>query len=202
MPCDSSAGVPCDCSARVAEIPLPSLIAGTTWNGEKVNLGAGGSMRRVCPYALRVVAYVINKLNAIPGAANWLALRISYGMNGIILKSADLSSLAAYIRWGSPWSIASQFPRLYCFPGHDFYNCNHLHLFHTVDLVCILSSMYSSVFNLFWNSLFIYVASIKSSINQTIMIYANMAIICLSKCCFLFTTGGHFTEMHFILLLP
>eukprot|EP00884_Botryococcus_braunii_P003153 jgi/Botrbrau1/12839/Bobra.0045s0008.1 len=52
---------------------------------------------RVCPFAIRIIAYVISKLNAIPGAANWLALRVSYGMNGIVLKTEDLESLSGYM---------------------------------------------------------------------------------------------------------
>jgi hypothetical protein len=66
--------------------------------GKTLKGNAVYALCRVCPHALRIVAYVINKLNAIPGAVNWLALRISYGMNGIVLKSQDLSSLAAYLR--------------------------------------------------------------------------------------------------------
>jgi hypothetical protein len=52
---------------------------------------------RVCMFAIRIIAYVISKLNSIPGAASWLALRVSYGMNGIVLKNQDLPSLAGYL---------------------------------------------------------------------------------------------------------
>ena len=51
---------------------------------------------RVCPYALRVLHYLIGKLNS--AATRWSALRVSYGMNGIILRSPDMAALAAYLR--------------------------------------------------------------------------------------------------------
>ena len=49
-----------------------------------------------CGHALRTVHYALNKASL--RAPDWLALRFSYGMNGIVLRSSDLPSLAAYLR--------------------------------------------------------------------------------------------------------
>ena len=43
--------------------------------------------------------YALRKLNAQPKQSNWLALRVSYGMNGILLRSQDLPLLAGYLRY-------------------------------------------------------------------------------------------------------
>ena len=54
---------------------------------------------RVCPNALRIIAYAVQKLNAVPMLQPWLALRVSYGMNGILLRAEHLASLNAYMRY-------------------------------------------------------------------------------------------------------
>ena len=52
----------------------------------------------MCPYTLRALAYAVRKLNTVSAYGNWLALRFSYGMNGILVKTADLKTLTAYLR--------------------------------------------------------------------------------------------------------
>lgn len=52
----------------------------------------------MCPHTIRLLQYILAKLNALPRVLPWLGLRISYGMNGIVLRSADLGSLAMYMR--------------------------------------------------------------------------------------------------------
>ena len=52
----------------------------------------------MCPNALRIIAYAVQKLNAVPMLQPWLALRVSYGMNGILMRSEHLASLNAYMR--------------------------------------------------------------------------------------------------------
>ena len=50
-----------------------------------------------CGHAVRVLQYAVQKLNL--RAPNWLALRVSYGMNGILLRAGpDAAALAAYLR--------------------------------------------------------------------------------------------------------
>lgn len=58
--------------------------------------------RRVCPNAIKIMHYIVRKLNAVPATRNWLALRLSYGMNGILLPMAHLPSLTSYMRYGRP----------------------------------------------------------------------------------------------------
>ena len=53
---------------------------------------------RVCPYAIRVMGYIVRKLNAVPSTAAWLAVRLSYGMNGILIPVKNLPSLIGYMR--------------------------------------------------------------------------------------------------------
>ncbi|CAL5222351.1 g4702 [Coccomyxa viridis] len=53
---------------------------------------------RVCPYAIRIMGYIVRKLNAVPSTAPWLAVRLSYGMNGILLPMRNLPSLTSYMR--------------------------------------------------------------------------------------------------------
>jgi hypothetical protein len=55
-------------------------------------------VRRVCPNTVRILHYIVRKLNAVPESQNWLAVRLSYGMNGILLPSAHLADLAAYMK--------------------------------------------------------------------------------------------------------
>ncbi|KAA6429434.1 MAG: hypothetical protein FRX49_00828, partial [Trebouxia sp. A1-2] len=53
---------------------------------------------RMCPHTMRLLPYMLAKLNAMPSAQKWLGLRVSYGMNGILLRSEDLKSFATYMR--------------------------------------------------------------------------------------------------------
>ena len=53
---------------------------------------------RVCPNAVRIMGYVVQKLNAVRETRQWLAVRLSYGMNGILLPTAHLADLAAYMK--------------------------------------------------------------------------------------------------------
>ena len=53
----------------------------------------------MCPHTMRLLPYILAKLNAMPSAQKWLGLRISYGMNGILLRSEDLKSFATYMRY-------------------------------------------------------------------------------------------------------
>ncbi len=49
-----------------------------------------------CGHALRALQYVAQKAHA--RAPSWVALRVSYGMNGILMRAPDLPPLAAYLR--------------------------------------------------------------------------------------------------------
>ena len=49
---------------------------------------------------LRALQYVTRKANAAPALDRWLGIRVSYGMNGVLLRSADLPSLVAVLREG------------------------------------------------------------------------------------------------------
>lgn len=42
--------------------------------------------------------YMVRKLNAVPASRNWLSIRLSYGMNGILLPTLYLPSLTKYLR--------------------------------------------------------------------------------------------------------
>ncbi len=53
---------------------------------------------RVCPYAIQVMGYIVRKLNAVPSTAQWLAVRLSYGMNGILMPTRYLPSLTEYLK--------------------------------------------------------------------------------------------------------
>ena len=53
---------------------------------------------RVCPYAIRIMGYIVRKLNAVPSTAEWLAVRLSYCMNGILIPVKNLPSLISYMR--------------------------------------------------------------------------------------------------------
>ena len=44
------------------------------------------------------MGYVVQKLNAVAETRQWLAVRLSYGMNGILLPTAHLADLAAYMK--------------------------------------------------------------------------------------------------------
>jgi len=45
------------------------------------------------------MGYIVRRLNAVPSTAPWLAVRLSYGMNGILLPMRNLPSLINYMRW-------------------------------------------------------------------------------------------------------
>lgn len=53
---------------------------------------------RVCPNTVPILHYITRKLNAVPATRNWLAVRLSYGMNGIMLPTQYLPSLTRYLR--------------------------------------------------------------------------------------------------------
>ncbi|BDA42972.1 hypothetical protein COCOBI_03-8650 [Coccomyxa sp. Obi] len=53
---------------------------------------------RVCPNAVPIMHYIVRKLNAVPATRNWLSVRLSYGMNGILLPTLFLPSLTNYLR--------------------------------------------------------------------------------------------------------
>ena len=47
---------------------------------------------------MRIIRYAVQKLNTVPSLQRWIALRVSYGMNGILLRSEHMTSLSAYMR--------------------------------------------------------------------------------------------------------
>ena len=49
---------------------------------------------------LRTLQYVVLKANVMPGLKHWLGIRISYGMNGVLLHSEDIPSFVAVLRRG------------------------------------------------------------------------------------------------------
>lgn len=55
---------------------------------------------RVCPYMLRALQYIVRKANTLPTLKNWVGIRISYGMNGVLLRSADVPSFVSVLRKG------------------------------------------------------------------------------------------------------
>lgn len=60
--------------------------------------GEAGTVGR-CNHFVRASHYIIDKANR--EHPNWLAIRVSYGMNGIIMRSADLNLLSKYLRDGT-----------------------------------------------------------------------------------------------------
>eukprot|EP01104_Vermistella_antarctica_P003678 TRINITY_DN1392_c1_g1_i1.p1 TRINITY_DN1392_c1_g1~~TRINITY_DN1392_c1_g1_i1.p1 ORF type:complete len:689 (-),score=104.65 TRINITY_DN1392_c1_g1_i1:93-2159(-) len=68
-----------------------------------------------CPHALRALHYVIDKANFVMD--DWIGLRLSFGMNGVVVRNRDLQSLASffyhnivlkpvdllYVEWSSQW---------------------------------------------------------------------------------------------------
>ncbi len=69
--------------------------------GRQADRLTDGQTDRMCPHTMRLLPYMLAKLNAMPSAQKWLGLRISYGMNGILLRSEDLKSFATYMRYAS-----------------------------------------------------------------------------------------------------
>ena len=55
-------------------------------------------LHRVCAHMLRAVQYVVLKANTLPGIQGWLGIRISYGMNGVILRSDDIPAFVTELR--------------------------------------------------------------------------------------------------------
>ena len=53
---------------------------------------------RVCPYMLRAVQYVLLKANTLPDLQQWLGIRVSYGMNGVVLRAADIPQFVTTLR--------------------------------------------------------------------------------------------------------
>ena len=56
------------------------------------------SVGRVCPHMLRAVQYVLLKANTLPDVQHWLGIRISYGMNGVVMRSEDIPLLITTLR--------------------------------------------------------------------------------------------------------
>ena len=54
--------------------------------------------RRVCPHMLRAMQYVLLKANTLPELQQWLGIRLSYGMNGVVLRSDDIPLFVAALR--------------------------------------------------------------------------------------------------------
>ena len=44
--------------------------------------------------------YIVRKANLLPHLTNWLGIRFSYGMNGVLLRSADVPSFVSVLRKG------------------------------------------------------------------------------------------------------
>lgn len=69
---------------------------------------------------MRLLPYILAKLNAMPSLQRWLGLRISYGMNGILLRSSDLKSFATYMRYVLPNVLSN--PTVW----YDYMSCSDL----------------------------------------------------------------------------
>ncbi|KAK9816773.1 hypothetical protein WJX72_004931 [[Myrmecia] bisecta] len=52
---------------------------------------------RACPHLILTLQYLVRKLNSLP-VEDWLSLRVSYGMNGILLRNEMLPDLVQYLR--------------------------------------------------------------------------------------------------------
>ena len=65
------------------------------------------------------MGYIVRKLNAVPSTAAWLAVRLSYGMNGILIPVKNLPSLIGYMRRApcSPWAFRGPLTCPRCLPG-------------------------------------------------------------------------------------
>eukprot|EP00632_Arachnochrysis_sp_CCMP2950_P013874 CAMPEP_0185693026 /NCGR_PEP_ID=MMETSP1164-20130828/2948_1 /TAXON_ID=1104430 /ORGANISM="Chrysoreinhardia sp, Strain CCMP2950" /LENGTH=277 /DNA_ID=CAMNT_0028359789 /DNA_START=268 /DNA_END=1101 /DNA_ORIENTATION=- len=50
---------------------------------------------QICPHGLMVIQYIIRRTTRLDD--NWMAIRASFGMNGIIIHDKDLSDLAGYL---------------------------------------------------------------------------------------------------------
>ena len=47
---------------------------------------------------LRAVQYVLLKANTLPDLQSWLGIRVSYGMNGVVLRAADIPLFVTTLR--------------------------------------------------------------------------------------------------------
>ena len=47
---------------------------------------------------MRILEYCVQKLNAVPKLRKWVALRFSYGMNGILVPTSLMPTLIQYTR--------------------------------------------------------------------------------------------------------
>ena len=47
---------------------------------------------------------MLAKASALPHLADWLAVRVSYGMNGVLVRNADLPALADFLWWVGGWA--------------------------------------------------------------------------------------------------
>jgi len=56
---------------------------------------------RVCPRGLEALAYALHRASALHAAPQWNALRVSYGLNGGVLRGRDVPALAGYLLAGA-----------------------------------------------------------------------------------------------------
>ena len=56
---------------------------------------------RVCPYMIPALQYILRKANTLPNLKTWRGIRISYGMNGVVLCSADVPTFVSVLRRGA-----------------------------------------------------------------------------------------------------
>jgi hypothetical protein len=83
-------------------------------------------MTRSCNHFVRATHYIVDKANR--EHPTWLAIRVSYGMNGILMRSADLHLLSKYLREGTArlppdllWQVASPPTAVHKFTQHRMY---------------------------------------------------------------------------------
>ena len=53
---------------------------------------------RVCPHGMTALQYIVRKVMALESLQNWLAIRVSYGLNGVVLRNNDLTTLVTHLR--------------------------------------------------------------------------------------------------------
>lgn len=59
----------------------------------------------VCPLALRALQHAMASADAGAATRGWVALRVSYGLNGVVLRSGDVLALADYF-----WEHVARLP--------------------------------------------------------------------------------------------
>ena len=74
-----------------ANVLLVSCLLHVSYDGSILNC-------RLCPNAMRIMQYMVAKLNAARETEEWLSVRLSYGMNGILLPTVHLHSFAEHLR--------------------------------------------------------------------------------------------------------